>query len=165
MSTIDLPVNIATAEFLYQLDSIEPGAWGTPCSIVMLDGRSFETCLAWVNPRYSDQGSWINPNSVAYLTECPKRMPSRFAKIIRSAGESGMGYHIYLVHLSDGNSFVHVSCNLLIDFVDLPNGYTQKDIVNVEPHQGRERSFNEGYRSITENFVHLEFVRPGLKSI
>src|SRR5579872_5472041 len=134
------PINIASTDFLKQYDAIEPGAWGTPCSIVLLDGQSFERCLAWENPRYGDDGKWINPSAVAYLTECPKRMPAEFARMIKNAGESGMGYHIYVVHLSDGNSFVHVAGNLGIDWVDLPAEYTQKDIVGVDAHEGRERS-------------------------
>lgn len=163
MSVTDQPINVASAEILAQLDAIEPGAWGTPCTIVLFDGRSFESCLAWENPRYGDAGAWINPNAVAYLTECPKRMPAKFARLIESAGESGMGYHVYVVHLSDGNSFVHVAGNLAIDLVDLPLGYTQKDIVSVEPHEGRERSKTEGYRHIPDGPASLEFARPGIR--
>ena len=97
MSVRNQPINVAADEFLRELDAIELGAWGTPCTMVLLDGRSFELCLAWENPRYSDAGTWINPNSVAYLNECPKRMPARFAlqiKILdnknRASGQSGL---------------------------------------------------------------------------
>ncbi|MGD0140723.1 MAG: hypothetical protein ABSD28_17785 [Tepidisphaeraceae bacterium] len=154
------PINIASPEFLRQLDAIEPGVWGTPCSIVLLDGRSFEFCLAWENPRFGDAGKWINPNCVGYLTECPKRMPAKFARSIKNAGESGMGYHIYVVRLSDGNNFVHVAGNLAIDLVDLPSGYTQRDIVGVDPHEGRERSRTEGYRRVSGHGASVEFARP-----
>lgn len=153
------PINVASDAFLKQYDVIEPGAWGTPCSIVLLDGRSFDRCLAWENPRYGDAGNWINPNAVATLFECTTRMPGRFARLIKSAGESGMGYHIYVVRLADGNSFVHVAPNLGIDLVDLPAGYTHNDIVGVEPHEGRERSKSEGYRQLSDSFASLEFVR------
>lgn len=155
------PINIASEAFLEQFDAIEPGAWGTPCSIRLVDGRSFERCLAWENPRHGDAGNWINPNNVAGLEECATRMPPRFARLIKSAGESGMGYHIYVVHLADGKSFVHVSPNLGIDLVDLPAGYTHNDVVGVEPHEGRERSKGEGYRQLSESFASLEFARFG----
>ena len=164
MPLTDQPINVASAEILRQLDTIEPGAWGIPCTIVLFDGQSFEFCLAWENPRYGDAGAWINPNAVAFLTECPKRMPAKFARLIKGAGESGMGYHIYVVRLSDGNSFVHVAANLAIDLVDLPAGYTQKDIVGVEPHEGRERSKTEGYRRLSGKGASLEFARPGMRN-
>ncbi len=133
------PINIASAEFLRQLDAIEPGVWGTPCAVFLLDGRALDPCLCWENPRFSDAGNWINPDDVALLRESPSRMPARFARMLREAGESGMGYHIYTVELCDGKSFVHVSGNLVIDLLDLPAGFTQRHVVGVRPHEGRER--------------------------
>ena len=158
MPATDPPVNLAPEEFLRQLDAIAPGARGIPCSIVLADGRSFSHCLAHENPRFGDKGDWINPNDVAAITECPWRMPAPFARLIRDAGESGMGYHIYIVQLADGNSFAHVADNLTIDLVDFPPGYTQHDVIGVRPHEGRERSGTEGYRHV-EKVVSVEYSR------
>jgi hypothetical protein len=151
-------VNIAPNAFLESLARIEPGVWGWPCAVTLIDGSSHELCLAWENKRYSDKGDWLNPNVVREIHESNSRMPAMLARSIHEAGESGMGYHIYVVELSDGGSFVHVAGNLLIDLVDLPDAYTSRDIVNVFPHVGRERSCTESYREVRE-YMSLEFIR------
>ena len=147
-------INLAPARFLQELDRIETGVWGTPCSVTLHDGSSRDLCLAWENKRYSDKGDWLNPNDVTEVRECRFRLPARFARIIHDAGESGMGYHIYIVELADGTDFVHVAGNLVIDLLDIPSGYGPADVTNVRPHEGRERP----YRQIGE-YCSLEFVR------
>jgi hypothetical protein len=142
------PVNIAPSAFWNALSTIEPGVWGTPCAIRLKNGR------------FIDRGIWINPQDVEVLSACAKRMPLRFATVLRSAGESGMGYHIYVVDLRDGTSFVHAAGNVTIDLVDLPPGYLPDDIAGVRPHDGRERSQVEGYRHI-EDFASVEYALPG----
>ncbi len=67
-----------------------------------------------------------------------------------------MGYHIYVVELADGTNFVHAAGNLLIDLLNLPEGYTQYDVVNVLPNEGREWSNAEGYRQVDE-YKSLEY--------
>lgn len=101
MSAIDDPVNIAPKEFLDAIAALEPGVWGVPCSIELTDARTFELALAWENRRFGDSGKWVNPQSIVRVSACPKRMPARFARVIHDAGESGMGYHIYVVQLRD----------------------------------------------------------------
>jgi hypothetical protein len=152
-------VNVAPESFLRAIDAIEPGVWGIPSSITLVDGTSFEMALAWENKRFSDRGDWINPRNVAQLSECRKRMPAKWARVLHEAGESGMGYHIYVVELQDGNSFLHMAGNLVIDLVNLPPGYFSEDIVIVRPHDGRERSRTEGYRSV-ENWASIQYSRP-----
>lgn len=151
-------LNVASAEFLQQLDSIEPGVWGTPCSVTLQDGSTREVCLAWENKHYGDKGNWLNPNKVAGVSQCNARLPARFARLIHEAGESGMGYHIYVVELADATSFVHLAGNLVIDLIDLPTGYGPQDVVNVLPHEGRERSVREGCRQVLE-YCSLEYAR------
>jgi len=151
------PINIASDDFLKKLATIEPGVYGTPCSVVLANGQSIECCLAWENTRYSDKGSWISPNDVVFLVESPSRMPARFARSFKPGEESGMGYVLSVVTLADGTSFVHVNGNLGIDFLNLPLGYTQRDVVDV-PHAGRERSIKDGYRS-TLKCASLEYCR------
>lgn len=156
---IDEPVNIASREFLDAIAALEPGIWGIPCSIELTDGPAFEFALAWENRRFSDAGKWVNPHRIKGISKCLKRMPARFARLIYDAGESGMGYHICVVELCDGNSFVHSAGNLIIDLVNLPVGYSSEDIVNVLPHQGRERVREEGFRCVDE-LVWVEFAQP-----
>jgi hypothetical protein len=151
-------INLASARFLQQLDAIEAGVWGTPCSVTLLDGSCHDICLARENNRYGDLGNWLNPTKVSEVRKCPYRLPARFAQIIRDAGESGMGYHIYVVELSDGNDFVHVAGNLVIDLLNLPLGYGPEDVVNVLPHHGRERTESNNYRQVAE-YCSLEFAR------
>src|SRR5262249_16120140 len=148
MSAIDEPVNIAPREFLDAIAALEPGVWGIPCSIELTDGRAFDLALAWENRRFGDAGDWVNPQRIRRVSACLKRMPARLARVIHDAGESGMGYHIYVVQLRDGTSFVHVAGNLVIDLVNLPAGYSSEDIVSVRPHEGRERSCEEAYRHV-----------------
>jgi hypothetical protein len=151
-------VNTASQEFLEKLGRIEPGVWGWPCEVSLKDGSFHGICLAWENKRYSDLGNWINPNQVDDIRELNSRMPGIFSREIHDAGESGMGYHIYVVELADGNSFVHVAGNLTIDLLNLPTGYTSSDVTNVRPHAGRERSRTEGYRQV-DDYTSLEFSR------
>jgi hypothetical protein len=143
------PVNLLSSKLAQRLSAIEPGVWGTPCAVVLNDGTACPLALAWENPRFSDAGDWINPDMVAWLAECPGRMPAKFARVIKDAGESGMGYHLYVVHLFDGNSFIHISHDLGIDFLDLPEDYTAHDVTGVEPHAGRQRILREGYRFVS----------------
>lgn len=149
-------INVVPAKVLQQLDRIEAGVWGTPCSVTLDDGTSREICLAWENKRYSDKGVWLNPNKVIEVRECQSRLTGKFARIIHDAGESGMGYHIYVVELADGTEFVHVAGNLVIDLLNFPAGYGPADVSNVRPHEGREQP----YRQIKE-YCSLEFARTG----
>ena len=154
------PINIAPPEFLQRLDSIEPGVWGTPCAAVLRDGSATPCALAWVNPRYSDAGSWTNPQDVLFIDQSPSRMPAKFAHRIHDAGESGMGYHVYVVHFADGSNFVHFAWNQKIDLVSLPEGYTTRDIVRVDPNCSGERAEAEGYREVTD-LLSIQYARPG----
>ena len=150
---------MGSADFLRELDAVEPGVWGTPCAAFLIDGRAHEAGLGWENPRYSDAGIWINPSSIALLQESPVRMPARFARQIHDAGESGMGYRRYTVELHDGTVFVHLAANLLIDLLCLPTGYTQRDVVGVRPHEGRER-LSAGVRARQTDFQSVDCARP-----
>jgi len=148
-------INVASASVLQKLDQIEGGVWGIPCSVTLIDGACHDVCLASENRRYSDKGNWLNPNQVAEIRESKCRLPARFARIIKDAGESGMGYHVYVVELSDGTEFAHVAGNLTIDLLHYPVGYGPEDVANVRPHEGRDLPCRE-----IKAFSSLEFARP-----
>ncbi len=76
-------------------------------------------------------------------------MPARFATKLYAAGESGMGYEIFTMDLRSGENLVFVTGNV-VDFPDLPDGVETKDILDIHPHQGRERTSSEGYRGSAE---------------
>jgi hypothetical protein len=85
-------------------------------------------------------------------------MPAKLAKLLYLAGESAMGYHVYVVELADGVSFVHAAGTLVIDLLNLPEGYTTRDVVNVRLHQRGEPAVTE-YREIVA-FRTIDYVRP-----
>jgi len=60
-----------------------------------------------------------------------------------------MGYEIFTIDLRSGRNLVFVTPNI-VDFPDLPKGVTTDDILDVHPHEGRERSQREGYRGCAE---------------
>lgn len=69
--------------------------------------------------------------------ESPSRLPPEFAEALYTAGESGMGYHVFQAHFDDGTTASFLTGNA-VDFPDLPPGKTPADIVAVTPHAGRE---------------------------
>ena len=71
-------------------------------------------------------------------------MPAHLASKLYAAGESGMGYEIFTMKLTDGTSHVFITGNI-VDFPDYPVGHDCRDVVDVFPHQGREES-KRGYR-------------------
>jgi hypothetical protein len=76
-------------------------------------------------------------------------MPAHLATRLYSAGESGQGYEIFTMDLRSGQSLVFVTGNV-VDFPDLPEGVTTGDILDVHPHEGRERTARESYRGSAE---------------
>jgi hypothetical protein len=72
-------------------------------------------------------------------------MPAHLATKLYAAGESGMGYTIFTMDFRSGDSVVFATGGV-VDFPDLPEGLTADDILDVHPHEGRERSQREGYR-------------------
>ena len=141
--------NIASPDFLAQIHSIEPsisygGQLHYPCKLRLKDGELIERAICTEDHRGFLTDAWVHPDSVKEIIPSFDRMPARLATKLYSAGESGMGYEIFILEMKDGSDFVFVTNNV-VDFPDLPNGYTTTDIQNVHPHKGRERS-KLGYR-------------------
>jgi hypothetical protein len=51
-------------------------------------------------------------------------------------GESGMGYCIFTLHFADGTQQGYCTGNL-IDFPELPDGKSIRDVVALRPNEGR----------------------------
>jgi hypothetical protein len=159
----DPPVNIAPGQFMAGIAIITPSRtpqhevfW--PCSLLLSDGRTVPRALCRENPRWSDKGKWINPQAVRSVSASPFRLPSQLADKLYRAGESGMGYVIYVLALRSGETIVCASGGI-VDFPELPGGVSTDDIADVFPHQGRECTASEKYFSDAP-FEYCDFVPP-----
>ena len=81
----------------------------------------------------------VKLEDVAEIFESPTRLPVKFANALYRAGESGMGYTMFTVRFRGGGERAVVTGNA-IDFISLPPGQTPADIIEVVPHQGRDRA-------------------------
>jgi len=143
---------MASLSFIAQLQTIEPsdtGPWSAnqrhyPCSLLLTDGTTIERAICVEDHRGFRGDYWIHPDDVASIKKSPQRMPAQLASKLYVAGESGMGYEIFKMKMRSGEEFVFVTGNV-VDFPDLPSGFTSADIADVLPHQGREES-KKGYR-------------------
>jgi hypothetical protein len=78
----------------------------------------------------------INVEDVADLQESVFRLPAKFANRIYRAGESGMGYTIFVIEFGDGTRAAYGTGNA-VDFITYPTGQSAATITNVIPHEGR----------------------------
>jgi hypothetical protein len=157
-----MPCNFASKELTAALRAIEPSRCYAevlrPCTLILRDGSTVVRALASEEARGFQTDGWIHPDEVAEVRLCRYRMPAHLASRLYAAGESGMGYEIFTLDLRSGQSLVFVTGNL-VDFPDLPEGVTTDDILDVHPHEGRERSQREGYRG-SAKFRWLYFLPP-----
>jgi hypothetical protein len=79
----------------------------------------------------------ISIRHVGAIEDSPLRLGPTLADRVYEAGESGMGYTIFTVHMKDGRS-LPFSTGGAVDFPNWPPGVDPKDAVSVEPHVGRE---------------------------
>ena len=144
--------NIATPEFILQVETIAPSQTGRsglvqkqyPCRLVLRDGTVVPRAICLEDHRGFTADWWIHPGNVARVEETFERMPASLASKIYAAGESGMGYQIFLMKYDDGTSQVFVTGNK-IDFPDYPFEYDSRRVADVFPHQGRDQS-KKGFR-------------------
>jgi hypothetical protein len=118
-----------------------------PCKVRLKDGRwqdfvyvvdADDYIRVWGVWPDQDKGKWeVGIEDVAAIAESPSRLPPAFAQRLYEAGESGMGYVLFELSYSDGLRSAHLSGNA-VDFVQLPEDKTPKDIVDVHPHAGRD---------------------------
>lgn len=156
--------NIVTNEFLDKLEVIEPSIYLVgkslrkhyPCRLILKDGKVVPRVICFEEHRGFTSNSWIHPDSISLIEPTPERMPAPLASKLYSAGESGMGYEIFRMEMKDGTSHIFVTNNI-VDYPDYPEGYEDKDVAEVYPHEGREQS-RYGYRR-DRNFVWYFFVK------
>lgn len=133
-----------------QLDAITPSLDGElkyyPCKVRLRDGT--EVDRVYFVPEASYVKHWgVYPGQDSHkaellladiesLEESPSRLPPQFADELYEAGESGMGYTLFVAVFSDGSRQAYGAGNA-IDFVEYPEGKGPRDVAKVLPHQGR----------------------------
>jgi hypothetical protein len=78
----------------------------------------------------------VDISDVVSIRECPDRLPVRFADVLYTAGESSMGGVVFTLVFAGGLRQVYETGNL-VDFIPYPFRLSPRDIVSVEPHNGR----------------------------
>jgi hypothetical protein len=81
-------------------------------------------------------------DQVIKIEESPYRLSAPLADRLYRAGESGMGYVIFTVVMSDGTQLPFLTGNA-VDFPAWPAGVNPQDAVDVLPHQGRQAATRE----------------------
>ena len=134
-----------------QLVKVEPSTDGMveyrPCRVQLKDGRIFDRvyvveCRSYVRawgvwPDQDPNKRSIRIEDVIAIEESPVRMPAHLANKMYAAGESGMGYCVFVLVLRDGRRLPYMTGNA-VDFPDLPEGVTTDAIADLLPH-ARER--------------------------
>lgn len=81
--------------------------------------------------------TYLDVSEIDSIEDSPFRLPASLANVVYEAGESGMGYSIFTVHLRDGRSLPFLAGNA-VDFPDWPSDVDPRDAIAIEPHVGRE---------------------------
>jgi len=122
-------------------DALSPlgGAFYYPCSTELNDGRTLECVYFGDKKDYVKH--WGNTTSgrffvdlseVKAISECKYCISSKLAKKIYDSGESGMGYYKFRIVMKDGKIFPYLTGDA-VEYLELPEGYTIEDIVDVKP--------------------------------
>lgn len=155
--------NVVSADFLEKLRKIEPSIdrYGDrrhyPCRVTLKNGRVAPRVICVEDHRGFQTDAWIHPDQVQSIEPTDERLPAALATDLYAAGESGMGYEIFVINMLDGSQPVFVTNNV-VDFPDYPDGFDASAAVSVLPHHGRERS-RRGFRGSRE-FEWCYFVAP-----
>lgn len=141
----NLPLSLAK-----QLRNVEASVCGPlhyfPCKVGLLGGETrdfvyfaeesswFESWGIWPE---DDRGKTLLPlHKVVSIESSPSRLPAAIANELYQAGESGMGYVLFVLVFDDGSHQAYGSGNA-VDFIEYPPGKTAANIVKVVPHEGR----------------------------
>lgn len=120
-----------------------------PCLVTLRTGERRDCVyLAPASPWFEQWGVWpekdegkptVSLLDVMDIEESPSRLPKHFAEQVYEAGESGMGYQLFVLGFRDGTIASFLTGNM-VDFPDLPDGKSPSEIVSVTPHAGRNDS-------------------------
>ncbi len=134
-----------------QLKQVQRSFDGTceyaPCQVTLRSGDIVDRVYvveaesyrrAWgIKPQEDPGKDSVSLEEVIALRESPSRLAAHLANKVYSAGESGMGYSLFVVVMRDGTRLPFVVGNA-VDFPAWPSGVDPRDAVDVEPHAGRD---------------------------
>jgi hypothetical protein len=155
-----------------KLRRIQPSGEGSepryfPCSVTLKSGANVECvylceAISWfalwgVWPEDARGKRSINVEDIADLQESVFRLPARFANRIYRAGESGMGYTIFVVEFGDGTHAAYGTGNA-VDFITYPPGQSAATVKHLSrrgrrsrPAETRDEASGAGSRQRTLN--------------
>jgi hypothetical protein len=114
-----------------------------PCLATLIDDIKLDCVYLIEADAYVQQ--WANSgrtvlslDRVTDIEESPSRLPPKLADKLYRSGESGMGYHVFTIVFDDGS---RLPCRTgdAVDFVEMPNEFAGRKIVNALPHVGRKQ--------------------------
>ena len=118
-----------------------------PCQVGLASGEVLDRVYvveatsflrAWgVDPSEDNAKRSVAIRDVVSIESSPSRLPANLANKVYAAGESGMGYTMFVVVLRDGSELPFVVGNA-VDFPQWPSHIDPADAVNVLPHGGRD---------------------------
>ena len=146
-----------TDELRKQLLEIEPSRdWNLnyrPASVTLVNGDIIDNVYIVEKARYlsswgvmpaNDKGkNEVLIEDVQLIRESPNRIPAQLANKLYEAGESGMGYCVFKVKFDNGTTTDVLTGNA-IDFIPMPEGLTNKNVVDVLPHEGSRKEHKNG---------------------
>jgi hypothetical protein len=134
-----------------QLSEVETTTDGTcryaPCQVVLASGDVVDRVYIvevgpysrkWGIDPTQDKGKRSIPiQHVVRIETSPTRLPAALANKVYAAGESGMGYTLFVVVMGDGSRLPFLTGNA-VDFPNWSDGVDPREAVDVVPHAGRE---------------------------
>ena len=146
--SLHLPLTDALRNELAHIEPVVIGGVSYfPCAAYTKSGQLLN-CVYVVEAEgyYRRWGVWPEDDSaklslpvgdVSSIAESAHRLPAQFAKKIYADGESGMGYHVFVVRFKNGVEQKYVSGGAM-DFISYPNGLRGEDIADVSSRANTE---------------------------
>lgn len=134
-----------------------------PCRVTLHSGevrdRVYVVEETQFRRRWGRTSATISIDDVSKIEESPFRLAADLANKIYAAGESGMGYTMFLARLSDGSNHPFVVGNA-VDFPNWPPGVDPRAVVDVRPGVGspefRHRAPDPYERSANFEWCHFK---------
>jgi len=166
------PEDTPSDELLRQIIDVEPSSDGKmhyrPCRIVLRDGRdrdfvyvqeTHEYVRYWkASQEVEERKEFIALDEVEVVEESPSRLPVDIANRIYSAGETGMGYFVFYLALSDGSE-VPCLTGGAVDFLKLPADVSLDKVGDVRMGEKKLRRPRDAYAP-TERYAWCLYSLP-----
>jgi hypothetical protein len=113
------------------------GMFYYPCGVIIRTGLRNDHVLFVNKDDFLKYAGWtlkkeftITPEEVIDIYESPFRLPVALAQEIYDRGETGMGFYRFWIIMNDDKQYLYVTGDA-VDLIDLPDGYTNKDIKDI----------------------------------